>query len=402
MTFLWDCGGILEIEVDGATKSVGIDRVHLEEDVAKLQHVSPPSGPAYSLVDVNRSGTPLMEIVSAPDLRSPEEARAYLTTLHSIVQYLGVSAGNMQEGNFRCDANVSIRPLGAEQFGTRTEVKNMNSFRSVFLALNSEVERQRKVLEDGGQVTQETRGWLDDRSVTVSQRSKEYAHDYRYFPEPDLPPLVVSPGWVAEIRASLPELAGHKQRRYMAEYGLSDYDARGLTSAKPTADYFEEALSLEPLAGDKLATRAKNLGNWMLGDLARLLNLSGVEIAEATVSPERLVELVGLVESGALSVTMAKTVLEEAFNTGETPGKIVAEKGYAQISDTSVVEAAVAEALEANPKAVADYVGGKESAARFPGGTGHANHERAGQAGPGAATGQGKAGGRPRFLKQPG
>ena len=357
--------GHLEIEVDGTTKKVGIDRVHLEEDVAKLQHVTPPSGPSYSLVDVNRSGTPLMEIVSAPDMRSPEEARAYLTTLHSIVQYLGVSAGNMQEGNFRCDANVSIRPLGASEFGTRTEVKNMNSFRSVFLALSYEVERQRKVLEDGGQVTQETRGWLDDRNVTVSQRSKEYAHDYRYFPEPDLPPLVVSPEWVGEIRAALPELASRRQRRLMDDYGLSEYDAWHLTVTKPTADYFEKALSLEPLTGQKLAARAKNISNWVLGDLSRLLKLSGLDITQPRVSPDRLVALVRLVDSGSLSVTMAKTVLEESFNTGEPPGKIVEEKGYAQISDSSVVESAVTEALDANPKAVADYVGGKESVAGF-------------------------------------
>ena len=357
--------GHLDIEVDGSVKKIVIDRVHLEEDVAKLQHVNPPSGPSYSLVDINRSGTPLMEIVSAPDLRSADEARAYLTTLHTIVQYLGVSAANMQEGNFRCDANVSIRPQGATEFGTRTEVKNMNSFRSVYLALNYEVERQRKVLEDGGHVVQETRGWIDDRNITVSQRSKEYAHDYRYFPEPDLPPLVVSPQWVGEIRSSLPELATQRQRRLISDYGLSDYDARNLTAAKPTADYFEEALSVEPLAGDKLPARAKDLANWVLGDLTRLLNLAGQDITRSPVPPDRLVELVDLVDSGSLSVTMAKTVLEEAFNTGVSPAKIVEAQGYSQISDSSVVESAVSEAIAANPKAVTDYLSGKESAAGF-------------------------------------
>ena len=306
-----------------------------------------------------------MEIVSAPDLRSADEARAYLTTLHTIVQYLGVSAANMQEGNFRCDANVSIRPQGATEFGTRTEVKNMNSFRSVYLALNYEVERQRKVLEDGGHVVQETRGWIDDRNITVSQRSKEYAHDYRYFPEPDLPPLVVSPQWVGEIRSSLPELATQRQRRLISDYGLSDYDARNLTAAKPTADYFEEALSVEPLAGDKLPARAKDLANWVLGDLTRLLNLAGQDITRSPVPPDRLVELVDLVDSGSLSVTMAKTVLEEAFKTGGSPAKIVEAQGYSQISDSSVVESAVSEAIAANPKAVTDYLNGKESAAGF-------------------------------------
>lgn len=353
--------GLLEIEVDGETKRVGIERVHLEEDVAKLQHVSPAGGSPYSLVDVNRSGTPLMEVVSKPDMRSAEEARAYLTTLHSLVQYLGVSAGNMQEGHFRCDANVSIRPKGDTEFGTRTEVKNMNSFRSVFLALNYEVDRQRKIVEDGGKVVQETRGWLDDRNVTVSQRSKEYAHDYRYFPEPDLPPLVIAPEWVEQVRSQLPELAFQRKARFMEQYGLSEYDARLLTNSKAVADYYEETVEL----GTASPTLAKNVSNWMLGDLSRLLNLDGQDITESKVTPVHLAELAGLIDSGTLSVTMGKTVLEEAFASGEAPGKIVQEKGYSQISDSSVVESAVAEAIGSNPKAVEDYVSGKESAAGF-------------------------------------
>ena len=353
--------GSLEIEVDGETKRVGIERVHLEEDVAKLQHVNPPDGASYSLVDVNRSGTPLMEIVSKPDLRSADEARAYLTTLHSIVQYLGVSAANLQEGNFRCDANISIRPLGSTVLGTRTEVKNMNSFRAVYLALNYEAERQRRVVEDGGKVVQETRGWIDDRNMTFSQRSKEYAHDYRYFPEPDLPPLVISPEWVAEIRRGLPELAYQRKARFMKQYGLSEYDARLLTNSRAMADYFEQAVGHKP-DGQGFA---KSVSNWMLGDLSRLLNPENLEIADSKIAPSHLAELVQLIDSGTLSVTMGKTVLEEAFASGDAPGKIVQEKGYSQISDSLVVEAAVAQAIENNPKAVTDYIGGKESAAGF-------------------------------------
>lgn len=357
--------GTLEIEVEGETKLVGVERVHLEEDVAKLQHVNAPDGSSYSLVDVNRSGTPLMEIVSKPDMRSAEEARAYLTKLHSLVQYLGVSAANMQEGNFRCDANVSIRPKGATEYGTRTEVKNMNSFRSVYLAVNYEVDRQRKIVEDGGKVVQETRGWVDDRNLTVSQRSKEHAHDYRYFPEPDLPPLVIAPAWVEEMRSQLPELASQRKTRFMEQHGLSEYDARLLTNSKAMADYYENALGPKKLKGTALEALAKNVSNWMLGDFGRLMNLAGQEITDASVTPAQLVELVDLIDSGTLSVTMGKTVLEEAFASGDSPSRIVQDKGYSQINDSSVVESAVASAIEGNPKAVADYRNGKESAAGF-------------------------------------
>ncbi len=214
--------GLLEIEVDGERKRIGIERVHLEEDVAKLQHFPSSDGDSYSLVDVNRSGVPLMEVVSAPDLRSPEEARSYLMTLHSILQYLGVSTANMQDGSFRCDANISLRAKGSTQHGTRAEVKNMNSFRSVFMALAYEAERQRRILEDGGKVVQETRGWVEERNVTVSQRSKEYAHDYRYFPEPDLPPLVIDGAWVEESRSRLPELATQRRTRLIQQFGIPE------------------------------------------------------------------------------------------------------------------------------------------------------------------------------------
>ncbi|CAI8033722.1 Aspartyl/glutamyl-tRNA(Asn/Gln) amidotransferase subunit B [Geodia barretti] len=356
--------GRLQIETEAETKAVGVTRVHLEEDVAKLQHFPADSG-GYSLVDVNRSGVPLMEIVSEPDMRSAEEARAYLTTLHSLLQYLGVSTANMQDGSFRCDANISLRPAGSEEFGNRTEIKNMNSFRSVFQALNFEIERQRRVLEGGGRVVQETRGWIEGRAVTVSQRSKEDAHDYRYFPEPDLPPLDIDPVWVEEIRGRLPELATQRCARFQQDYGLSEYDARLLTDSKAMADYFETAVCLQALSGDALNSHAKQVSNWMLGDLSGLLNQDNRDISESPVSPESLVELIGLVGDGIISVTMGKTVLEEAYNTGGKPRRIVEERGYTQISDTSAVEPAVFEALEANPRAVADYLGGKESAAKF-------------------------------------
>ncbi len=356
--------GYLDASVDGMDRRTGIHRVHLEEDVAKLQH-HPTEDGGYSLVDVNRSGVPLMEVVSAPDLRSPDEARAYLMTLHSLLQYLGVSTANMQDGSFRCDANISLRPAGSEEFGTRTEIKNMNSFRSVFLALGYEVERQRKVLDDGGRVVQETRGWLEDRGVTVSQRSKEEAHDYRYFPEPDLPPLQIDQAWVVEIRSQLPELAPQRCARFEAEYGLPEYDAQLLTAAKEAADYYERAVGLDERTGTQRNSFAKQVSNWMLGDLTRLLNLQNRPINESPVSPEHLVELLGLVSAGTISSSMAKTVLEEAFYTGGSPAAIVEVKGYTQISDSSAVDAAVRQALDENPRAVADFLGGKDSAAKF-------------------------------------
>ena len=357
--------GHLDLEIDDRTTRVGINRVHLEEDVAKLQHIPSRDGDSYSLVDVNRSGVPLMEVVSAPDISSPEEAQAYLTTLHSILQYLGVSTGNMQDGSFRCDANISIRPKGSSEFGKRTEVKNMNSFRSVFLALNYEFERQRQVVESGGQVVQETRGWLDDRNVTVSQRSKEYAHDYRYFPEPDLPPLVIDQAWVENLREQLPELATQRKSRFVKEYNLPEYDASLLTASKSVADYFEEALALKTITGDACERSAKSVSNWMLGDLSRLFNISNTSVTGCPVTPSMLVELINLVDSGAVSITLAKTVLEESFNTGESPDKIIRDRGYTQINETSSLAPAVAEAIGSNPKAVDDFLQGKESAAKF-------------------------------------
>ena len=356
--------GRVEIETEGASRTVGVRRVHLEEDVAKMQHFPGDDG-GYSLVDVNRSGVPLMEIVSEPDMRSAEEARSYLMTLHSLLQYLEVTTGNMQDGSFRCDANISIRPFGSVEYGNRTEIKNMNSFRSVFQALNYEVGRQRRVLEDGGRVVQETRGWVEERAVTVSQRSKEDAHDYRYFPEPDLPPLDIDPVWVEGIRSCLPELAPQRCSRFREQFGLPEYDARLLTASKEMAGYFEAAVGMSARDGVSLESHAKQVSNWMLGDLSGLLNQENRDISESPVSPEHLVELVALVGEGAISVSMAKTVLEEAYATGASPRRIVEERGYTQISDSSAVDLAVREALDTNPRAVADYLGGKESAAKF-------------------------------------
>ena len=362
-------GGCLDVRVgsgeDAYTRTVGITRVHLEEDVAKLQHVrgSKDREDQYSLVDVNRGGVPLMEIVSEPNLRSPEEARLYLTGLRSILQYLEVSTGNMQDGSFRCDANVSIRPSGSHEYMSRAEVKNMNSFKAVHDALEYEIKRQGLVVEDGGTVVQETRGWVDDRRVTVSQRSKEYAHDYRYFPEPDLPPIVIDPAWVEELRMSLPELPGRRRDRFVGEYALSAYDAGLLTGTRATADYFEECMAL---SGDGAGpARPKILANWVLGELGHLLSRSGNQIQDSKVSPVHLVELAGLVESDTLSASLAKTVLEESFGIGKSPAVVVRERGYVQISDSTAVESAVDEAVGAHPQAVADYMNGKETAAKF-------------------------------------
>ena len=358
-------GGCLKIEGPGRSRSIGITRVHLEEDVAKLQHVSETRGESYSLVDVNRSGVPLMEIVSEPDMRSAEEARSYLTSVHSILQYLDVSTGNMQDGSFRCDANVSVRPRGSSDLLGKVEVKNMNSFRAVYSALKYEVDRQIRVVEDGGRVAQETRGWVEERGLTVSQRSKEYAHDYRYFPEPDLPPLVIEPAWVDEIRAGLPELPVRRRARFMSQYGLPLYDADLLTGSMATADYFERCLSAASVEPDVLKARAKTVANWTLVELGRLLNVNGIEISDTRVTPENLAALVELIESGTISGTLAKTVLAEAFETGKAPGAIVDERGYSQISDSSVVEAAVDEAISSNPQAVSDFLKGKDNAAKF-------------------------------------
>jgi aspartyl-tRNA(Asn)/glutamyl-tRNA(Gln) amidotransferase subunit B len=356
--------GWLTIEVDGKSKRIGITRVHQEEDVAKLFHRSDPDGETYSLVDVNRSGVPLMEVVSEPDIRSPEEAREYLMKLHSILQYLGVSTGNMEEGSFRCDANVSIRPVGTTKFMPKVEVKNMNSFRAVFRALAYEVERQKKLAEEGGRLVQETRGWVEEKGATVSQRSKEYAHDYRYFPEPDLPPMEFSRALVEEIRSRLPELPDAVRDRFMSQYNLSRYDANLLTVSRAMADYFEACLKLLP-AGTGADKKAKTVANWLLGEFTRLLNATDIEIKDAKVKPRNLVEMLDLIEKGTLSTKMAKEVFEEMFHSGKKASQVVQEKGLAQISTTTELETVVGQVIAANSQAVADYKQGKETALKF-------------------------------------
>jgi aspartyl-tRNA(Asn)/glutamyl-tRNA(Gln) amidotransferase subunit B len=353
-------GGWLTVDVDDHKTRIGITRVHLEEDVARLVHRT-SGGESYSLVDVNRAGVPLMEIVGEPDIRSPEEARQYLVKLRSILQYLGVSTGNMEEGSFRCDANISIRPLGSQTFMSKVEVKNMNSFRAVYLALEYEAKRQRSVIEQGERLVQETRGWVDEKGITFSQRSKEYAHDYRYFPEPDLPPLRLSREWVEEMRAKLPELPEARRDRFMREYGLPLYDANLLTGSKPLADYFEELKRAATLI------TAKDIGNWLLGTASGIMNASNTDISEfdRKVSATRFAELLNLESKGNISSATAKSVLEEMYRTGQGAGDIITRQGLGQINDSSELEKAIIEAIKANPLAVADYHAGKTQSVKF-------------------------------------
>jgi aspartyl-tRNA(Asn)/glutamyl-tRNA(Gln) amidotransferase subunit B len=357
-------GGYIEVITDDGPKRVGIERVHLEEDVAKLQHkTDPTTGETYSLVDVNRAGVPLMETVSRPDMRSADEARQYLLSLHAILQYLGVSTAQMEDGAFRCDANVSIRLMGTTELGPKVEVKNMNSFRAVHRALIYEVERQTALMEKGERIPQETRGWVEERGVTVSHRSKEKASDYRYFPEPDLPPLNIARKWVAEIEELLPELPGEKQSRYVSQYGLSAYDATLLTATPNTARYFDEAMASFPAA--TAAGAAKAVANWMTTELAGHLNESGAGILEQPVKPGDMADLVLLIQDGTLGSAQAKQALGAMYRTGNGARAVVEELDLAQVSDTSALAEAVTEAIAQNPKAIEDFLGGKASAQKF-------------------------------------
>ncbi len=357
--------GRLTIEVNGVKKEVGIANVHLEEDVAKLLHHNSADAESYSLVDVNRAGVPLMEIVGAPDLRSPEESRQYLIKLHSILRYLGVSTANMEEGSFRCDANISIRPENSLQSLAKVEVKNMNSFKAVYRALDYEARRQRKVSAEGKKLVQETRGWVEEEGKTVPQRSKEYAHDYRYFPEPDLPPLVLDQEWVEKIRSHLPELPEDRRDRFVAKYNLPLYDANLLTSSRTLANYFEACLETETLQSVSSAKRAKMLSNWLLGEFGRLLNATNTEISDSRVSPEQLCQLLDLIQKGSISGTSAKLVFEEMFNTGKCATDIVAQQGLDQISNTQEVNEVVSQVITGNAQAVADYKAGKTQSLTF-------------------------------------
>lgn len=346
--------GYLEIALGGAAKRIGITRVHLEEDAGKLVHAGYSD---YSLTDYNRTGVPLIEIVSEPDLRSPEEAKVYLEKLKSLLQYTGVSDVKMEEGSLRCDANVSLRPAGSAKFGTRTEIKNMNSFKAVQRGLEYEVQRQAEVLDAGGRVVQETRRWDEDKGVTYSMRSKEEAHDYRYFPDPDLAPVIVDAAWVEGIRQSLPEMPDVRQRRYVKDLGLSEYDAAVLTANKAMADFFEDAATAYH--------DAKTVANRMMGEIAKHLNAHSLEIKETKLTPAHLVELLKLQDDGVVSGKLAKTVLEEMFASGKLPAEIVQEKGLVQITDESAIAAIVDQVIAENPKSVEDYKSGKEKALGF-------------------------------------
>jgi len=352
-------GGWIDVETDGETRRLGITRVHLEEDVCKLLHRGTGNS-GFSLVDANRSGVPLMEIVSEPDMRSPAEARNYLVKLRSILRYLGVSAANMEEGSFRCDANISIRPRGSSELLAKVEVKNMNSFKAVYGALEFEAGRQRQAMADNIKLEQETRGWLDDAGETVSQRSKEYAHDYRYFPEPDLPPLSVSRQWVDDIKARLPELPEERCQRFITQYGLSDYDACLLTAIKETADYYEDTLKIS-------GQPAKEIANWIAGPVSGIVNAGGIdfEAFSLKIPPEGLAGLVDLTVTGSINMATAKTVLEEMYATGKSAGTLVAEKGLTQISGSGELDDLARQVITANPSAAADYRSGKDQALKF-------------------------------------
>ena len=343
-------GGWIEIEPTGEpTRRIGITRAHLEEDTGKLYHVD-----GASLIDFNRSGVPLLEIVTEPDFRTAEEAYAYLTKLRTIVRYLGASSGDMEKGAMRCEPNISLRPAGSEIFGTKIEIKNLNSFRVVRQALAYEIKRQTAVLESGGRVEQVTLGWDEAHQRTVLQRIKEGASDYRYFPEPDLPPLDISREWVEEIRARMPELPDAKKDRFVDDFGLSAYDARVLTTDRVVAEYFEAVV--------RGGGEPKQAANWITGELFRLMNERDLEISEvgARMAPERLVDLMGLIEKRTININTAKAVLAEMLDEGRGALEIVEARGLAQVSDEAALAGIVTQVLDEHPEEVAQYLGGKE------------------------------------------
>jgi len=341
--------GWLEVEDGGRTKKIGITRIHMEEDAGKLIHdVHKP----LSYVDLNRTGVPLMEIVSEPDIRSPEEATAYLKKMHAILRYLDICDGNMQEGSFRCDANISLRPVGREKFGIRTELKNMNSFRNVQRALEYEIRRQRDILLDGGEVVQETLLWDADRNVTNSMRGKEEAHDYRYFPDPDLIPVVIDENWIENTRKTLPELPDERRQRFISALGMPEYDAEVLTSSKDLADYFEAALEVYP--------QAKKLSNWMMTELMReLKGEDSIDIEGCPITPQNLGLLLAMIDKGTISGKIAKAVFMDMLASGKDPETLVKEKNLVQVSDEGELLAIVREIIAANPGQVAEYRAGK-------------------------------------------
>lgn len=355
-------GGHVDIEVNGVTKRIGITRIHMEEDAGKLLHSGETiSTSEYSLVDYNRAGVPLIEIVTEPDMRSAEEARIFMEKMKAILEYIDVSDCKMQEGSLRCDANVSIRPWGQKEFGTRSESKNINSFKAVQRAIEYEEIRQAELIEDGGEVVQETRTWDDNKGISLSMRSKEEAHDYRYFPEPDLPPIIIDETWVQRVRSELPELPEARKQRLINDYALPAYDAEVITSSKAMAEYFDTVMAR---AEDK-ARDAKGVSNWLMGDVSAYLNNTGITIKEFKVTAEDLAALVAFINKGVLSSKLAKTVFEEMTNSGKTPAVIIKEKGLEQVSDTGAIEKIVDEVLAENPKSVEDFKSGKQQAMGF-------------------------------------
>jgi len=358
--------GHIEIVVEENIKRIGITRIHMEEDAGKNIHESSTLGGSggggnYSFVDLNRAGVPLMEIVSEPDIRSPGEAVEYMKKLRAILRYLGVCDGNMEQGSLRCDANVSVRPAGQKEFGVKVEIKNINSFRFVEKALDYEIRRQIKVLEEGGRIIQETRLWDSARDITESMRGKEEAHDYRYFPEPDLVPIMVEQKWIDEIEASLPELPDIKRKRFISGYGLPEYDADLLTSERAVADWFEEATASYALS----VSGPKVVSNWMMGELTRLLNEDNKTIEECPVRPSQLADMLKLIDKGTISGKIAKTVFEEMYKTGTGSEVIVKEKGLVQISDTGEIEKAVDDVIAKNQKEVERFKAGEEKLIGF-------------------------------------
>ena len=346
--------GWIEIAVGDSKKRVKIRRAHLEEDAGKNVHETGTSG---SRVDLNRAGTPLLEIVTEPDMRSADEVVAYLKGLRDILMYLDVCDGNMDEGSFRCEPNLSLRPLGQKEFGTKVELKNINSFKFVKDAIEYEIKRQTKVLSEGGKIYQETRLWNLDRGETAVMRSKEEAHDYRYFPDPDLVPLKLDKEWIEGFRGSVPELPAVRVSRLVRDYGLPEYDAGVLTVSKGIADYFE--------ACAKLFNQPKTISNWVMGELTRELNLSGIDITASPVTPERLVDLLQLVEKGTISLKVAREIFPELFSSGKAPEQIVQEKGLTQVSDEGALDKIIDEVLTKNPAQVAQFKEGKQQVLGF-------------------------------------
>ena len=349
--------GYIDIEVNDVKKRIGITRIHMEEDAGKLLHGETYEDADSSFVDLNRAGVPLIEIVGEPDIRTSEEAVEYLKAVRDILVYLEICDGNMEEGSFRCDANVSVRPVGQKEFGTKAELKNMNSFRFVQKAIEYEINRQIEVIEDGGKVIQETRLFDSDKGVTVSMRSKEEAHDYRYFPEPDLLPLQIDETWVEEIKSTLPELPAEKRERFVKDYGIPSYDAGVLTASKELANYYEECV--------KLFNQPKVVSNWVMGELLRLLKEDNRDVKDCPVKPGNMVKLIKMVDVGTVNLKTAKEVFEEIYKTGNDPDEIVKKKGLVQISDEGALVKAIDEVLKTNQQELADYKAGKEKLFSF-------------------------------------